>query len=62
MFYRGIPVAVKTFYSAKVGEVKKEAKVMSHLRHFNFPLLLGICTASKPYLLVSYFYNVSDRP
>ena len=62
MFYRGIPAAVKTFYSATVREVKKEAKVMSHSKHFNFPLLLGICTASKPYLLVSSFYNVSDRP
>lgn len=35
---------------------------MSHLKHFNFPLLLGICTVSKPYLLVSSFYNISDRP
>ena len=62
MFYRGIPVAVKTFYSATADEVKKEARVMFKLKHLNFPLLLGVCTLSKPYLLVSSFYNVSDKP
>ena len=61
MFYRGIPVAVKTFYSATADEVKKEARVMFNLKHLNFPLLLGVCTVSKPYLLVSSFYNVSDK-
>ena len=61
MFYRGIPVAVKTFYSATADEVKKEVRVMFNLKHLNFPLLLGVCTVSKPYLLVSSFYNVSDK-
>jgi len=62
MFYRGIPVVVKTFYSSTADEVKKGARVMFKLKHFNFPLLLGVCTVSKPYLLVSSFYNVSDKP
>lgn len=62
MFYREIPVAVKTFYSATADKVKKEARVMFNLKHLNFPLLLGVCTVSKPYLLVSSFYNVSDKP
>ena len=35
---------------------------MFKLKHLNFPLLLGVCTLSKPYLLVSSFYNVSDKP
>lgn len=35
---------------------------MFNLKHLNFPLLPGVCTVSKPYLLVSSFYNVSDKP
>ena len=62
MFYRGIPVAVQPFYSATAEEVKKEARVIFNLKHSNFPLLLGVCTVSKPHLLVSIFYNVSDNP
>ncbi|XP_068750256.1 probable serine/threonine-protein kinase DDB_G0271682 [Montipora capricornis] len=62
MFYRGVPVAVKTFHSSTAEEVKREARVISNLKHPNFPLLLGICTLSKPYLLVTSYYNISDRP
>ena len=63
MFYIGGPVAVKAFHSATEEEVKKEARVMSNLKHPNFPLLLGICTQSKPYLLdVTSYYNISDQP
>lgn len=62
MFYRGNPVAVKTFYSATAEEVKQEARVMSKFKHANFPLLIGMCTLSKPYHLVSSFYHVLDNP
>lgn len=62
MFYRGNPVAVKTFYSATAEEVKQEARVMSKFKHANFPLLIGMCTLSKPYHLVSSFYHVLDKP
>ena len=62
MFYRGNPVAVKTFYSATAEEVKQEARVMSKFKHANFPLLIGMCTLSKPYRLVSSFYHVLDKP
>lgn len=62
MFYRGNPVAVKTFYSATAEEVKQEARVMSKFKHANFPLLIGMCTLSKPYHLVSSFYHILDKP
>ena len=55
MFYRGNPVAVKTFHSATAEEVKQEARIMSKFKHVNFPLLIGVCTLSKPYPLVSCF-------
>ena len=61
MFYRGNPVAVKTFHSATAEEVKGEARVMSKFKHANFPLLIGVCTLSKPYHLVSSFYHVLDK-
>ena len=62
MFYKGVPVAVKAFHSTTEEEVKREARIMSKLKHPNFPLLLGICTLSKPYLLVTSYYNISDQP
>ena len=62
MFYRGNPVAVKTFHSATAEEIKREARVMSKLKHRNFPLFIGVCTLSKPYHLVSSFYHVLDKP
>lgn len=63
MFYRGNPVAVKTFHSATAEEVKWEARVMSKFKHANFPLLIGVCTlVSKPYHLVSSFSHVLDTP
>jgi len=37
MFYRGIPVAVKTFYSATADEVKKGGKSHVQLKAFKFP-------------------------
>ena len=62
MFYTDVPVAAKAFHSATEEEVKREARVMSNLKHPNFPLLLGICTLSKPYLLVTSYCNISDQP
>ena len=62
MFFKGVPVAVKAFHSATEEEVKREARIISKLKNPNFPLLLGICTLSKPYLLVTSYYNISDQP
>ena len=42
MFYSGVPVAVKAFHSATEEEVEREARVMSNLKHPNFPLLYSV--------------------
>ena len=38
------------------------SKSMSKFKHVNFPLLIGVCTLSKPFPLVSSFYHVLDKP
>ena len=62
MFYRGVTVAMRAFHSATEEEVKREARVMSNLKHPIFPLLQRICTLSTPYVLLTSYYNISDQP
>ena len=59
-FTGSVTVAVKSFRSFTEEEI--EADVMTNFTHPNFPLLTGACTLSKPYLLVTSSYNISDKP
>ena len=61
MFYRGTPVAVKSFFSATTEDVKREAMIMKSLQHQNIPFPLGISTGSTPKLLVMSFYDVNNK-
>ena len=61
MFYRGMPVAVKRFYSASTEDLKREAQIMMTLQHQNIPCLLGISTSSSPKLLVLNDCTVNDK-
>ena len=60
MYYRGMSVAVKQFNKHLSAEcdVIKEASLMKELYHPCFPIVYGICTESKPYLLVMQFCSV----
>ena len=61
MYYKGIPVAVKEFNNLSTAhDVRQEALVMSKCSHPSLPHLFGIDLIKKPYLLVSYFYGISD--
>ena len=61
MFYRGTPVAVKSFSSATSEDVKREAMIMMSLQHQNIPFPLGISTESTPKLLVMSYYDINDK-
>lgn len=63
MYYRGMPVAVKQFskHLATAFNVIKEASLMKQLDHPCFPFVYGICTESKPYLLVMQFCSVEGE-
>ena len=60
MYYRGMSVVVKQFNKHLSAEcdVIKEASLMKELDHPCFPIVYGICTESKPYLLVMQFCSV----
>lgn len=47
MFYRGIPVAVKTFYSATADEVKKEARDMFNLKQSKDDIIFNTTGRTK---------------
>lgn len=57
--YRGICVAVKEFLPHTIEEsVLREAQIMSKLCHPYLPLLFGVCTAKRPYILVAQYYGI----
>lgn len=54
-WYRGFPVAVRAY---KTNTVHHEATVILSLpSNVCFPVLIGVCCAIKPYLLVTIFYG-----
>ena len=63
MYYRGMSVAVKQFnkHLSSEFDVIKEASLMKQLDHPCFPFVYGICTESKPYLLVMQFCSVEGK-
>lgn len=63
MYYRGMSVAVKQFnkHLSTEFDVIKEASLVKQLVHPCFPFVYGICTESKPYLLVMQFCSVEWR-
>ena len=63
MYYRGMSVAVKQFnkHLSTEFDVIKEASLVKQLVHPCFPFVYGICTESKPYLLVMQFCSVEGK-
>lgn len=60
MYYRGMSVDVKQFnkHLSTEFDVIKEASLVKQLVHPCFPFVYGICTESKPYLLVMQLCSV----
>ena len=54
-FYRGIPVAVREYETSIANETRT---VLSLPSHPCFPVLVGVCCDTKPYLLVTIFYGI----
>ena len=63
MYYRGMSVAVKHFnkHLSTESDVIREASLMKHLDHPCFPFVYGICTESKPYLLIMQFCTLEGK-
>ena len=60
-FYRGIKVAVKEFQPRTCSsDVRSEANILARLCHPFLPFLFGICTISKPYLIVMQFHGIRE--
>lgn len=60
--YRGINVAVKEFLPCTVAEsVQTEAQILSKICHPHLPLLLGMCLAKRPYMLVMQYHGINGK-
>lgn len=59
--YRGIGVAVKQMHiRSKLEDVEHEATMLDCLCHPFLPYLFGICTATKPFKIVTQFQGIMD--
>lgn len=61
--YRGIDVAVKQLHIRSVlRDVEHEAQMIACLCHPFLPYLFGVCTASRPYKIVTQFHGFKNPP
>ena len=60
--YRGIGVAVKQLHiKLKSEDVEHEASIIDCLCHPFLPYLFGICTATKPFKVVTQLHGIMDN-
>ena len=60
--YRGIGVAVKQLHvKSKSEDVEHEASIIDCLCHPFLPYLFGICTATKPFKIVTQLHGIMDN-
>lgn len=60
--FREIDVAVKELLPrTNVTDVLREAKLLSTLSHPYLPYLIGVCTKTKPYKIVTQFHSYGTR-